>query len=95
MQTAAGTYTVMAVDPSTTCTNTMTGNAIVSITPLPSAYPVVGGGAYCNGTGGVDITMASSDAGTTYQLYNGTTAMGSSVAGGGAISFGNQTTAGT
>ena len=48
-QTNAGTYTVLATNATTSCTNNMTGNVTVSINPLPTAYNVTGGGAYCSG----------------------------------------------
>ena len=45
-QTAAGTYTVVGSNLSTTCTNTMTGSATINIISLPTAYTVSGGGHY-------------------------------------------------
>ena len=48
-QTNAGTYTVLATNASTMCSSNMTGNVTVSINPLPTAYNVTGGGAYCSG----------------------------------------------
>lgn len=44
-----GTYTVIATNPATGCTSTMTGTASVSITALPVAFTMTGGGNYCNG----------------------------------------------
>ncbi|MDA6071860.1 hypothetical protein NJT12_19735, partial [Flavobacterium sp. AC] len=41
LKTAAGTYTVVATNASTTCTAPMTGNAVVTISPIPTA-PTVG-----------------------------------------------------
>ncbi len=95
-QTAAGTYTIIGTNTTTTCSATMTGSAVISIDPLPTAYSVTGGGSYCAGGAGVAIGLANSVSGTTYQLWLGGSPVGSSVAGtGGAISFGNQTAAGT
>jgi hypothetical protein len=95
-QTAAGTYTVLATNSITTCTNAMTGSATIVIDPLPNPQTVTGGGTYCENTGGVAVGLASSQTGINYRVYNGATAMGSVVAGtGSAISFGNQTLAGT
>ncbi|PWA10106.1 MBG domain-containing protein [Flavobacterium laiguense] len=66
------------------------------VTPLPTAYIVTGGGAYCAGGSGMPVYLSNSETGVTYQLKNGATNVGSPVSGtGAAISFGNQTTAGT
>jgi hypothetical protein len=95
LQTAAGTYTVVGMN-TVTCTNTMTGSATVGIDPLPTVYLVAGGGNYCAGGTGVDVSLSGSDAGTNYQLYNGTTMVGSSIPGTGfPLDFGMQTAAGT
>lgn len=95
-QTLAATYTVLATDATTGCTNAMSGNAIVIMNPAPVAYAITGGGAYCAGGVGVAVGVANSQTGISYQLYNGGTAVGSPVAGtGSAISFGNQTLAAT
>ncbi|PQJ12553.1 hypothetical protein CJD36_002055 [Flavipsychrobacter stenotrophus] len=95
-QSAAGTYTVVATSVASSCTNIMTGSATITISPLPIAYTVTGGGGYCTGGTGMAIGLSNSDAGLTYQLFNGATAVGTAVAGtGSSISFGLQTTAGT
>jgi hypothetical protein len=62
---------------------------------VPIAYTVTGGGNACVTTG-VPVGLSNSQVGLNYQLYNGVTPLGSVVAGtDAAISFGNQTTAGT
>ena len=62
----------------------------------PTAFSVTGGGSYCSGGTGVNIGLSGSQAGVSYQLYNGTNAVGNAVAGtGSAISFNTQTAAGT
>jgi hypothetical protein len=63
----------------------------------PAAFSVTGGGAYCSGGSGVVVGISGSQSGVNYQLVlNGSTNVGSPVAGtGSAISFGNQTAAGT
>lgn len=94
-QTSAGVYTVVGTNTAN-CVTVMTGNATVTVDPLPTVFNVSGGGSYCNGGTGVAINLSSSQTGVTYQLYNGINAVGSSVAGtGSAINFGNQTTPGT
>jgi uncharacterized protein YjdB len=95
-QTVGGTYTVIGTNTTTLCATTMTGSAIITVNPLPTAYAVTGGGSYCSGGTGVVIGVANSDNGNSYQLYNGVTPTGSPVAGtGAAISFGLQTAGGT
>lgn len=68
----------------------------VTINALPLAFNVTGGGAYPTGGSGVAVGLSSSQSGVNYQLYNGASTVGLPVAGTGtAISFGNQTVAGT
>jgi hypothetical protein len=95
-QTVSGTYTIEATNGTTLCGPvTMTGNAMVSVDPLPVAYTVTGGGSYCAGGTGVAIQLSNSETGVNYQLYKGTSAVGGIVGGsGGLISFGNHTSAG-
>ncbi len=95
-QTLAGTYTIVATNTTTTCTNNMTGSAIISINPLPTAFAVTGGGSYCAGGTGVTIGLASSQSGVSYQLWLSGSPSGSAISGtGGAISFAASTSAGT
>ncbi len=96
-QTTPGTYSAIATNGITACTATMTGTPAVSLNALPTAYPVTGGGNYCVGASGVHIGLINSATGTTYQLYDGTTAIGTPVAGttGSAIDFGLETLTGT
>jgi Glycine rich protein/Secretion system C-terminal sorting domain len=93
LQTALGTYTVIATDESTLCTNNMAGSAVVSILPLPTAYVVTGGGSYCAGGTGRNVGLSSTTLGISYQLFrNDTLLPGSVITGnGGAMSFGLQT----
>jgi len=96
MQTSAGSYIVKA-SPGGICEATMT-SATVAINTPPSMYAMTNGGNYCSGGSGVHVGLAHSDAGVYYQLFRGTTAVGSAVAGlGGSapLDFGLQTAAGT
>lgn len=96
LQTGTGAYTVVATNPSTGCTNTMTGSVNINTYPLPGLFTISGGGNYCSGGTGVVIGLGGSATGNSYQLYNGSTAMGAPVAGTGApLTFGLQTAAGT
>jgi hypothetical protein len=72
------------------------GELYVDICATPTAYAVTGGGTYCTGGSGVAVGLANSQTGVNYQLQLGGSNTGLPVAGtGSAISFGNQTTAGT
>jgi hypothetical protein len=72
----------------------MNGSAVVNAVPLPTGYPVTGGGAFCAGGTGVHIGLAASATGVSYNLYKGATLV-STVAGSGLpIDFGTITTAG-
>ena len=88
---AAGVTTISYAS-STGCFTTMT----VTVEPTPTAYAMTGGGPYCSGTSGVHLGLTFSTVGTSYQLYDGSTPVGASVAGSSsAIDFGLFTTAGT
>lgn len=91
---AAGNYSVLATDIATNCTNAMATSATVFVQALPVAYNVAGGGSYCAGDAGRAVSLDNSDLNVSYQLYNGTTTIGSAVNGtGSAISFGVYTAA--
>ena len=94
--TAAGVYTVVATNTATGCVSNMLSSATITVNPLPVVYFVVGGGSYCAGGTGVYVGLNNSDLGINYQLYNGSTAIGTPVAGTGlAMNFGPQTLSGT
>jgi hypothetical protein len=95
-RTAAGTYTVKAMNNVTGCVRDMNGSAAVAINPLPAVYPVNGGGAICSGAAGVPVGLAGSEVGVNYILKAGSATVGAPMAGtGAAISFGAMTTAAT
>ena len=96
METAAGTYTVIATNPSTGCTALMSGSAVVAVNPLPVVYAVTGTGTYCSGSAGLPISLDGSDAGIDYQTYYGSVVVGVPVLGtGGPLSMILATSAGT
>jgi photosystem II stability/assembly factor-like uncharacterized protein len=67
------------------------GESVLSFDLTPIAYEVSGGGSYCQGSGGLPISLVSSQMGTTYTLYKDGIAQTPTVEGTGfAISFGNQ-----
>jgi uncharacterized protein YjdB len=90
---ASGTYTVVASNLATSCSQLMSGAAVITASPLPRADTVMSTtSSYCSGGPGVDVTLSGSQGGVSYQLMNGSTAIGSAILGSGAsISFGPQT----
>lgn len=90
-----GSNSSSATNKTNTYFATTTGYLIVGSSP--TVYSVTGGGSYCEGGSGVAIRLSDSESGVNYQLYlDESTPVGSPVAGtGSAISFGNQTSAGT
>lgn len=94
--TTAGTYAVVATSTSTGCSDTMTGTPAIAVNPLPNVYTVSGGGSYCAGGTGFDVSLGGSDVGVSYQLYDGSTPVGTAPTGTGfSLDFGMQTAAGT
>jgi uncharacterized protein YjdB len=70
-------------------------SASVIVNPLPNAYIVLGGGAFCAGGAGADVSLSGSDIGINYQLYNGLTLVKTLAGISAALDFGFQTLAGT
>jgi hypothetical protein len=95
-QTLAGNYTVSASNGATSCAASMSGSVDVVVNPTPTPFVVNGGGSFCAGGSGVPVGLAGSEMGVNYQLFVGAAPVGAPVPGtGAALSFGNQTTAGT
>ncbi|HNW98585.1 MAG TPA: choice-of-anchor L domain-containing protein, partial [Bacteroidales bacterium] len=93
--TGTVTLTLTTDDPAGPC-GAVSDNVIITINPLPTLYSVTGGGQYCSGSSGVPVGLDGSQVGISYQLYLNGSPVGLPVAGtGAAISFGNQTAAGT
>lgn len=91
--TAAGSYTVVGTISG--CSTTMTGSAPITVDPLPTAFTLTGGGTTCTGGTGVNILLSGSATATNYQLFDGGSPVGASIAGTGAsLSFGLQTGSG-
>ncbi len=91
---SSGYYQLSVTYPGSGCTSSSVTSNYVTISPNPTIYTVTGG------TGcsypGVTVGLSGSQTGISYQLYRGSVAVGSPVAGtGGALSFGTQTVAGT
>ena len=89
----AGVYSLTVTDAHD-CT--ASGTATVTVNVLPAIFNVTGGGTYCSGGSGVAVGLSGSASGVNYQLLLNGGNSGSAIAGtGSAISFGNQTAAGT
>ncbi|MES2703127.1 MAG: FG-GAP-like repeat-containing protein [Bacteroidota bacterium] len=87
----AGTATISYTVAATGCRSFATATVLA----LPTLYTVTGGGSYCSGGTGVVVGLSGSNTGTTYQLYNGASVVGTSVAGtSSSINFGLQTAPG-
>jgi hypothetical protein len=68
---------------------------ILNINPLPFAFTLTGGGAYCVGNNGVPVGLNLSAVGINYQLQLNGVNTGNPIAGtGGPLNFGNKTAAG-
>ncbi len=92
LETGAGIYTVVATNPITGCSVTMSGSGTITINPLPTIFALTGGGVYCSGGAGVHIGLAGSQTGIMYQLYSGVSPVGSTFTGTGLpIDFGVHT----
>ncbi len=66
---------------------------VISVNPLPVQYNVTGGGSYCAGGAGVDITLSTSQIWTSYMVYRDSVSTGVSLDGtGAALDFGPFTT---
>ncbi|MBE9467443.1 MAG: PKD domain-containing protein [Bacteroidetes bacterium] len=86
-----GTYTVEAINVSTSCTQTMSDNAVVTENPLPIAYNVTGTTEYCAGSS-VTVGLENSQTGVNYQLLKEDSDDGSQLAGTGSpLSWNNKT----
>ena len=83
------TITYSYTDPSG-CFNS--ANKPLTVNAIPTQFNVVGGGSYCQGDVGLEVTLSGSQTNTTYTLYrNGNPTATTAIGTGGAISFGLQT----
>jgi hypothetical protein len=92
---AAGDVTTTATEGGTATGNQQTIIAATCTSPT-TTYSLTGGGSYCAAGVGVPVGLSGSESGVTYQLYRDASPTGQMASGtGSAISFGNQTVAGT
>jgi RHS repeat-associated protein len=88
--TSAGTYTVVATRGSC-ASRAMTANAVITFHTQPTAYTVNGVATFCEGTGGLPITLSGSQTNVTYQLRRNGVNEGTPKAGtGSGLSWPNQ-----
>ncbi len=91
--TNVGSYSVVAVNTVTGCTNNMTGSVAVTTNPLPSLFSLSGGGGYCAGSS-TSVILGGSVVGTTYQLFDNGGLVGALSGTGGPLTFSPITTPG-
>jgi len=72
--TQPGTYTITAINGSTSCAIPMLNPVQIIVNPLPIQQSLLGGGSYCEGSPAPEIFLASSQQGIQYGLFkNGIT----------------------
>jgi hypothetical protein len=87
LQIQNGTYTVLATNTTTGCTNTMIGSVQVMLNSPPQTFQVIGGGTFCGGIG-APVSLSGSESNVDYQLYRNWIAAGIPITGsGGMINF--------
>lgn len=88
--TQAGTYTVRAINGSTSCAIPMHNSVQITINPLPLQQMVMGGGSYCSGSTPPEIFLSLSQQGIVYALHKNGSTTGQTMTGTGfTLSFGN------
>ncbi len=94
--TFTGVSTLKVKGINNSCEGTWSSPLTINVLAGPTAFNVTGGGAYCAvGGTGVAIGLSGSQTATSYKLYLNNVATANTVTGtGGAITFGNQMTAG-
>jgi len=91
-----GTYTVLATNTTTGCTNGMNGEISLAPVPSPTVFNTTGSGKFCQGSDGAVIVIDNSQTDVIYELYNNNTATGNTMVGTGSeITFPPVTANGT
>lgn len=90
-------YELLSVADAGSCSGAVSGQtATVTVLDAPVVFNVTGGATFCAGTGSSAVGLSGSENGVMYQLYRDGIAVGAKIVGtGSAISFPNQSTAGT
>jgi hypothetical protein len=96
-QTLAGTYTANATHLTTGCTSLMVGTAVITVSPLPAALAVTGGGSRCITGNALPVGLSGTgEAGVTYRLFlNGVKVDSIILSAAGPVNFQPQSAAGT
>ncbi len=68
VQKDEGTYTVVATDANSNCTQLMNGSARITMLPVPTVYDVTGGGERCLDGSPVSVVLNNSDEGIDYNI---------------------------
>lgn len=91
-----GVATITVKGTNGSCEGPASSPITVTVNQGPQPFAVTGGGTACEGSAGVAVGLAGSESGLSYSLMLNGTITGTPVAGtGNALSFGNQTLAGT
>lgn len=90
MPIAPGTAIISYVFPATGCH----AEKVVTVSPLPTSFTVLGGGAYCAGSSGTVVNMSASQAGVKYLLKRAGESMDSLFGSGSSMVFAHVTTPG-
>ncbi len=70
----------------------ITDSITINVNPSPEEYLLQGGGAYCEGGNGVEITLSGSESGVSYELISSEGTTGLTIPGNGSpLNFGYQT----
>jgi hypothetical protein len=93
-QAAAAVYSVVGTNGAS-CSSNMSNTVTITVSSVPPASAVTGGGAICSGTPGVHIGLAASSVIITYYIYRNGTAIGSLAGTGYPLDYGLYNTAGT
>ena len=92
LQTASGTYSVIATNVTTSCSASMANPVSITSASSPTVYQLSGGGAVCLGGVGMPINLSGSQTGSTYLLFNSSGSTGVNISGtGNPLAFGNFT----
>jgi hypothetical protein len=84
----SGTFTVIATNINTSCSDTMNGSVTVTLLPGPAQHTLHGGGLACSGSAAAYVGINSSDSGAVYLLYRDSVPTGDTLIGdGGPVTF--------
>ncbi len=95
-QNVTGNYSVVAYEAELNCYGEMLGSVSVYQNESPAEFVLQGGGAYCEGGSGLELTLSGSETGVLYRVNRNGAYIGTSIAGTGSpLYLGTYTTSGT